>query len=86
VEKSKLKMPADKEKVSGTVSAKLTLRGVTKPVNVKYAASRTGSDIHIKSASFTFKYTDFGVPEIKRMALRVDPDVTITVERVKLRE
>lgn len=86
VEKAKLKMPADKEKVSGAVSAKLTLRGVTKPVNVKYTASRTGSDYHVKSASFTFKYTDFGVPEIKKMALKVDPEVTITVEGIKLRE
>jgi len=86
VEKSKIKFPEDKQKVEGSVVGHLTLHGVTKPVTVKYTASRTGSDYHIKNASFTFDYTDFGVEKICKLAVCVEPTVKITVPRMKLRE
>lgn len=86
VDKSKLKMPGDKEKVDGTVQGDLTLNGVTKPVTVKYAARRMGSDYLVKEAKFSFKYTDFGVEKICKMGVCVEPKVTITVDKMKIRE
>ena len=69
IDRSKLKLPADNEKVSGEVMGDLTLHGVTngvrnkddkpEPVKVKYTVSRTGSDYHIKEAKFTFDYTKY---------------------------
>jgi hypothetical protein len=46
---------------------------------------RTGSDYHIKSASFSFNYTDFGVPKICRLSLCVEPLVKISIDGMKLR-
>jgi len=86
VEKNKLKMPADNERVDGEVDGRLTLHGVTKTVKVAYTVKRTGSDYHIKSASFSFKYTDFGVHKICRLSLCVEPLVKISVDGMKLRE
>ena len=86
VDKSKLKLPADKEKASGEVSGDLTLHGVTKPVKVTYSVSRTGSDYHIKEAKFSFNYTDFGVEKICKLGVCVEPAVTITVNGVKVRD
>lgn len=86
VEKSKLKMPADNERVDGEVDGQLTLHGVTKTVKVAYTVKRTGSDYHIKSASFSFNYTDFGVHKICRLSLCVEPLVKISIDGMKLRE
>lgn len=86
VEKSKLKMPADNESVKGKVKGDLTLHGVTKPVTVSYTAKRTGSDVHVKDATFNFDYTEFGVEKICKLGVCVEPQVTITVPRMKLRE
>lgn len=86
VDKSKLKMPADNGKESGEVTGDLKLHGVTKPVKVKYKVSRTGSDYHIKEATFSFNYTEFGVEKICKLGVCVEPDVTITVEGVKVRD
>jgi polyisoprenoid-binding protein YceI len=86
VDKSEIKFPDDKGKVSGKVKGDLTLHGKTKPVTVNYVASRTGSDIHIKDASFSFDYTQFGVEKICKLGVCVEPTVTIRVPRMKLRE
>lgn len=86
VDKSKVKVPGDKQKVDGTVTGDLTLNGVTKPVKVKYSASRTGSDLHIKDASFNFNYTEFGVEKICKLAVCVEPQVKVNVPRLKLRD
>ena len=55
-------------------------------MTVSYTAKRTGSDIHIKDASFPFDYTKFGVEKICKLGVCVDPEVTIKVSRMKLRE
>lgn len=86
VDKSKLKLPGDNEKASGEVTGDLTLRGVTKPVKVKYHVSRTGSDYHIKEAKFSFNYVDFGVEKICKLGVCVEPSVGITVSGVKVRD
>jgi polyisoprenoid-binding protein YceI len=86
VDKSKLKVPGDKQKVSGVVTGKLTLHGVEKPVKVTYTVSRTGSDFHIKEAKFTFDYTHFKVQKICKVGVCVEPSVTVTVSNVKLRD
>jgi polyisoprenoid-binding protein YceI len=86
IEKSKLKVPADKEKVSGEVTGKLALHGVEKPVKVSYTVSRTGSDFHIKEAKFSFNYTNFNVEKICKVGVCVEPNVTVTVSNVKLRD
>jgi len=88
VEKSAIKLPEDNKKTDGVVSGQLTLHGQTKPVKVKYTAARTGSDFHVKSASFTFDYTEFGVTPICRFGktICVEPKVTVTVTGLKLRD
>lgn len=86
VDKGDIKMPGDKEKAKGRVKGNLTLHGKTQPVTVHYFASRTGSDIHIKDAWFTFDYTNFGVEKICKLGVCVEPNVTIRVPRMKLRE
>lgn len=88
IDKDKLKMPADGAKdEEGSVPAKLTLNGKTIDIpKVAYTVSRTGSDIHIKKASFTFDYTKLGVAQIKQMGLRVEPTVTVTLKGMKLRD
>ncbi len=87
VDKSKLKMPEDNGNVSGKVTGQLTLAGVTKPVEVSYKVSRTGSDYHVKGGSFSFNYTDFGVEKICKLGVCVEPNVTITISKpIKLRD
>ena len=86
VDKSKLKLPNDNDKASGEVTGDLTLHGVTKPVKVKYTVSRTGSDYHIKEAKFNFDYTNFKVEKICKLGVCVEPNVSITVTGVKVRD
>jgi polyisoprenoid-binding protein YceI len=86
VDKSKLTFPEDNKKVEGEVKGDLTLHGVTKPVTVKYVAKRTGSDYHLKGTSFSFNYTDFGVEKICKLSVCVEPQVTIRVDKLKLRQ
>jgi hypothetical protein len=92
VDKSKLKIPADNEKASGHVKGDLSMRGASQPVDIKYTVSRTGSDYHIKEAKFTFDYTvhnksaDNKEGKICKMTVCVLPQVTVTVEGVKVRD
>jgi len=87
VDKDKLKIPEDNQEVSGDVKAELTLHGQTHPVTVHYKAKRTGSDYHIREASFTFKYIDFKVEKICKLAVCVEPDVNIKLSKhIKLRD
>jgi hypothetical protein len=87
VDKSKLKMPEDNQEVHGKVTADLKLAGVSKPVEVNYTVSRTGSDYHVKKADFTFDYTKFGVEKICKVGVCVDPNVKISIDKpIKLRD
>jgi polyisoprenoid-binding protein YceI len=88
VDKSAIKIPEDNKKSEGQVSGMLTLHGETKPVKVSYKVARTGSDYHVKSASFSFDYTAFGVAPICRFGktICVEPTVKVTVSGLKLRD
>jgi polyisoprenoid-binding protein YceI len=88
VDKSAIKLPDDNKRSEGEVSGQLTLHGETKPVKVQYKAARTGSDFHVKSATFSFDYTKFGVPPICRFGktICVEPMVKVTVTGLKLRQ
>lgn len=88
VDKDKLKIPDDNQRVVGDVPGSLKFHGQTKNVRLKYVAKRTGSDYHIKDAEFTFDYTSFGIPKICRFkgTICVEPRVTIKVPQMKLRD
>ena len=92
IEKSKLKAP-EKGSADGSVQGTLTLHGVSKPVTVNYAVKREGSDLLLgkgyglsKPLTFSFKYKDFGVKEIKEMSLFVQDPVVVTINKLKLRD
>jgi hypothetical protein len=83
-----LEIPADGARVTSSASGTLTLHGKTRIVEVSYIVTRTGADYHIRSASFRFDYTKFGVPRICRFVGNVcaEPMVDITVAGLRLRD
>ena len=91
IDKSKLKAP-EKGSADGSVDGMLTLHGVSKSVNVKYSVKREGSDLllgkgyGLKPLTFSFKYKDFGVKEIKEMSVAVQDPVVVTINKLKLRD
>jgi hypothetical protein len=87
VDKDKLKFPEDKKEVKGSAPAKLKLASGEATVTVDYVVSRTGSDYHIKDATFTFDYTKL-VPKICLPGgiVCVKPDVTVKLGNMKLRD
>lgn len=88
IDKGAIKMPEDNKVEKGEVTGQLTLRGKTNPVKVSYVVKRTGSDYHVKDASFTFDYTKFGMEPICRFGktICVESSVKITVHGLKLRD
>jgi hypothetical protein len=86
VDKAKLKLPADNQKVEGSVQGTFNYRGADEIVTVSYTGSRTGSDYHVKSATFSFDYTKHNVKQICKYKVCVEPKVLVTVKGVKFRE
>ncbi|HLV65431.1 MAG TPA: YceI family protein [Polyangiaceae bacterium] len=88
VDKGALKIPEGNKAVEGEVKGKLQLNGQEKPVKVKYKAKREGGEFVVSDASFSFKYTDFGIEKICEFVgtICVEPDVTITVEKMTLKD
>lgn len=87
VDRDKLKFPEDKKELKGRAPATLTLAGKSVPVTVEYKVSRTGSDYHLKEASFTFNYKAI-IPEIclPGGVVCVKDAVTIQLKQLKLRD
>jgi hypothetical protein len=88
VDKAKLKLPADQKEIEGSVQGTFNYRGADETVTVSYTGSRTGSDFHVKSATFSFEYTKHNVEEICQFGgtICVQPKVFVTVKGVKFRE
>ena len=84
VAKSALKVPEDGKTAKGVVPGKLTLNGATNDVKVNYEVKRTGSQYEVKSASFSFDYTKFGVAQICKLGVCVANNVDISVSNLKL--
>jgi polyisoprenoid-binding protein YceI len=84
VERSKLKMPADKQTVQSSAVGRFSMHGVTKPVTVRYRAKRTGSDYHVQGLT-EVDIRDFGIEVPCYLGVCVHPDVKIKV-KFKLRE
>lgn len=87
VDKSKLTFPENGKEAKGTVPGTLKLAGGSTSVDVTYKVSRTGSDYHVKEASFSFDYTKI-VPKICLPGglVCVKPPVTIKLKQMKLRD
>jgi hypothetical protein len=84
IAKSALKVPEDGKTAKGVVTGKLKLNGVPNDVKVNYEVKRTGSEYEVKTASFSFDYTKFGVGQICKFAVCVANNVDITVSNLKL--
>jgi polyisoprenoid-binding protein YceI len=83
VERSKLKQPGDNQTVNGQARGDFTLNGVTKPVDFKYTAKRTGSDYHVQGLT-KIDIRDFKVEVPCYLGVCVEPQVSIKV-KFKLR-
>lgn len=84
VERSKLTVPADNQTVKGKAKGDFTLNGVTKPVEFKYQAKRTGSDYHVQGIT-KIDIRDFKVEVPCYLGVCVEPQVSINV-KFKLRD
>lgn len=84
IPKGALKMPEDGKTAEGTVTGKLMLNGAPGEVKVKYAVKRTGSEYEVKSASFSFDYTQYKVKQICMLMVCVAGKVDIKVSNLKL--
>ncbi len=84
VERSKLKMPADKQTVTSSAVGQFTMHGVTRPVRFRYRALRTGSDYHVQGLA-QVDIRDFKVKVPCYLGVCVHPTVKIKV-KFKLRE
>lgn len=84
IDRSKLKLPDDNQESEGNVQADLTLHGVTKPVQVKYRAKRTGSDYHVQGHT-QIDITNFGIEKPCYLGVCTDTDVKIKA-KFKLRD
>lgn len=87
VAKDKLRFPEDKKTATGSAPATLSVAGKNLPVNLRYQVSRTGSDYHVKGASFTFDYTRI-IPMICLPGgiICVKEPVKIKLKELKLRD
>jgi polyisoprenoid-binding protein YceI len=84
VAKSDLKMPADKQTITGRAAGRLTLHGVTKPIKFDYRAKRTGSDYHVQGMT-EIDIRDYQVEVPCYLGVCVEPQVKIKV-KFKLRD
>jgi polyisoprenoid-binding protein YceI len=85
VKRSELKEVDDNQEATGSVKGDFTLAGKTRPVTVAYKANRTGSDYHLR-ASFRVNINDFGLETPCFAGVCVDPNVSVTIGRFKLRD
>jgi polyisoprenoid-binding protein YceI len=84
IDRSKLKLPDDNQESEGSVQADLTLHGVTKPVQVKYHAKRTGSDYHVQGHT-SIDITSFGIEKPCYLGVCTDTEVKLKA-KFKLRD
>jgi polyisoprenoid-binding protein YceI len=84
VERSKLKVPGDNQTVTGKARGDFTLNGVTKPIDFRYQAKRTGSDYHVQGLA-KIDIRDFKVEVPCYLRVCVEPEVSISV-KFKLRD
>jgi polyisoprenoid-binding protein YceI len=62
VERAKLKVPGDHEKVAGDAMGTLSLHGVQRQLRFHYAAARAGADIQVQG-QITIHLTDFNIKQ-----------------------
>jgi polyisoprenoid-binding protein YceI len=84
IDRSKLKLPDDNQESEGSVQGDLTLHGVTKPVQVKYHAKRTGSDYHVQGHT-AIDITSFGIEKPCYLGVCTDTEVKLKA-KFKLRD
>ncbi len=84
VEKSAIKMPADKQEVSGSATGKFRLHGVTKDKKFNYTVKRLGSDLLV-NGNFEVNITDHGIEKPCYLGVCTDTKVKVTA-KFKLRE
>lgn len=79
VEKSAIRFPSGGKKVEAKGSGKLTLHGVTRPVNFTYRA--TGSEQRAAvEGKLRVKMTDYGITIPSYLGVTVKPDVDVAVK------
>jgi polyisoprenoid-binding protein YceI len=83
-ERAKLQLPADPGESTGTVEARLTLHGVTRPTRVTYRAKRSGSDYRVEG-QFVIDVTQFAIEQPCYLGVCVDKTVKIEAS-LKLRD
>lgn len=69
------------ERVAGTATGTLTLRGVTKPVSIPLTAAIAPGRVTV-SGSFTLSLTAYGVPRPALIFVPVEDTVAVSVEGV----
>jgi polyisoprenoid-binding protein YceI len=84
VEKSKIKFPEDKKKVSGKATGSYKMHGVAKDKSFDYTAERHGSD-YIVSGRMEVNINDHKIETPCYLRVCVDPKVKVDV-KFKLRE
>ena len=77
VDRAALKLPSkDGQTEQGTVTAQLTLHGVTRAREIAYTAQRAGGATRV-SASFKLNFNEHGVVVPAYMGITVKPDVEV---------
>lgn len=84
VARSALSLPENDKTVEAKATGNFTLHGVTKPVEFRYKAKRTGSDYHVQGRA-GININDFGIETPCYLGVCVDPNVKIAV-KFKLRD
>lgn len=79
MERSKLKIPADKQTVTASAVGQFTMHGVTRPVRFRYRALRTGSDYHVQGLT-QVDIRDFNVKVPCYLGVCVHPTVKVKFE------
>jgi polyisoprenoid-binding protein YceI len=78
VVRSALQMPQDRAEVNATATAQMTIHGQTKPVTIRYRATRAGTTYRVQGTTH-LNMNDYGVNVPSYMGVTVKPDVDITV-------
>ena len=77
------KLDPKSSKWEGTLEAKLTMRGVTKPVSFHATAEKQGEGATV-TAEGVVKTSDFGVKPISYSGAKVRDEVTVTVSNLAI--